>query len=111
MALTLTVSSQRAGASPTIRDALEIATDGAVISIESGVYAEAVNLADRKVSLVAAGGAGAVTAGGRAGWGGGGEPGSVRVAAGAAAAPAVACRGGQVTLRGLVLKAGDYPAV
>jgi hypothetical protein len=94
MALTLTVSSQRAGAYPTIRDALEIATDGAVISIESGVYAEAVNLAGRKVSLVAAG-----------------ESGSVTVDARAVAAPAVACRGGQVTLRGLVLKAGDYPAV
>ncbi|MDT5028467.1 MAG: hypothetical protein QOE61_4893, partial [Micromonosporaceae bacterium] len=73
MARTLTVSSQRAGAYPTIRDALEIATDGAVISIEPGVYAEAVNLAGRKVSLVAAG-----------------EPGSVTVDARAAAAPAVA---------------------
>ena len=65
-----------------------------MVSIEAGAYLEAVDLAGRQVTLVAAG-----------------DPGSVTVDARAVAAPAVACRGGEVTLRGLVLKAGDYPAV
>jgi parallel beta-helix repeat protein len=94
MARTLTVSSQRPGAFPTIRDALEVAEDGAVVSIDAGVYTEAIRLHDRRVSLVAAG-----------------EDGSVTVDATGEPAPAVACRGGEVTLRGLVLKSGDYPAV
>ncbi|MFS8478660.1 MAG: right-handed parallel beta-helix repeat-containing protein [Micromonosporaceae bacterium] len=94
MARTLTVSSQRPGAFPTIRDALEVAEDGAVVSIDAGVYTEAIRLRDRRVSLVAAGEAGSVTIDAT------GEP-----------APAVACDGGEVTLRGLVLKSGDYPAV
>lgn len=94
MARTLTVSSQRAGAYPTIRDALEIATDGAVISIEPGVYPEAVRLSGRRLSLVAAN-----------------EPGSVTIDATGADGSAVASRDGEVTLRGLVLKSSDYPAV
>jgi Holliday junction resolvasome RuvABC ATP-dependent DNA helicase subunit len=94
MAHTLTVSSQRAGAYPTIRDALEIAADGTTISIEPGTYVEAVELHRRRLTLVAAA-----------------ELGSVIVDARAVGAPAVACRGSEVTLRGLVLKAGDYPAV
>jgi parallel beta-helix repeat protein len=93
MARTLTVSS-RTGAYPSIQDALEVASDGTVISIEPGVYAEAVRLRGRRVSLVAAK-----------------EPGSVTIDAAEAGASAVACAGGEVTLQGLVLKAGDYPAV
>ncbi|GAB3160461.1 hypothetical protein GCM10027290_66500 [Micromonospora sonneratiae] len=94
MARTLTVSSQRPGACPTIRDALEIASDGAIVSIEAGVYTEAVQLTGKTVSLVAAG-----------------EPGSVTIDASSAGGSAVACSGGAVTLRGLVLKTSDYPAV
>ena len=75
MALTLTVSQQRTGVYPSISDALEIATDGTVISIEPGIYAEVVNLDGRRVSLVAAHDAGSVT-----------------IDARAAAAPAVSCR-------------------
>ncbi|GAA4728238.1 right-handed parallel beta-helix repeat-containing protein [Phytohabitans rumicis] len=94
MARTLTVSSQRAGAYPSIRDALEVASDGTVISIEPGVYAESIRLSGRRVSLVAAK-----------------EPGSVTIDASDAGGSAVASSGGEVTLQGLVLKSGDYPAV
>lgn len=94
MARTLTVSAQRAGAYPTIQDALEIATDGAVITIEAGTYAEALRVTGRRVTLASAS-----------------EPGAVTVDATSAGRSAVACEGGEVTLKGLVLKAGDYPAV
>ncbi|GLI02795.1 right-handed parallel beta-helix repeat-containing protein [Phytohabitans aurantiacus] len=94
MARTLTVSAERAGAYPTIRDALEIASDGTVISIEPGTYAESIRLSGRRVSLVAAK-----------------DPGSVTIDGGDAYAPAVACEGGEVTLSGLVIKGADYPAV
>ncbi|MBO4207654.1 right-handed parallel beta-helix repeat-containing protein [Micromonospora echinofusca] len=91
---TLTVSTQRAGAYPTIRDALEVAPDGATISIEAGVYPESVRLARQRVSLVAAG-----------------EAGSVTIDGSGAGAPTIACSGAEVTLRGLVVAGGDYPAV
>ena len=94
MARTLTVSAQRTGAYPTIRDALEIATDGAVISIETGTYAEALRITNRRITLAAAG-----------------EPGTVVIDATSWHQSAVSCAGGEVTLQGLVLKAGDYPAV
>ncbi|MEV4131657.1 right-handed parallel beta-helix repeat-containing protein [Dactylosporangium sp. NPDC049742] len=94
MAQTLIVSRERVGAYPTIQDALEIATDGAVISVEAGTYAEVVRLQRRKVSIVAAGKAGSVTLD-ATGLGG----------------SAVACESAEVTLRGLVLTADDYPAV
>ncbi|MGW4460889.1 right-handed parallel beta-helix repeat-containing protein [Micromonospora sp. NBC_01796] len=94
MARILTVSSQRSGAYPTIQDALEVATDGTVISIEPGVYPESVRLAGRRLSLVVAK-----------------ETGSVTIDATGADGSAVDCQGGEVTLRGLVLKSADYPTV
>jgi len=94
MAGTLIVSSQRSGAYPTISDALEVATDDSVISIEAGTYAETINVTGRRLSLVAAG-----------------EPGSVTIDASGAAAPAVVCTGGELTLRGLVVKSSEYPAL
>ncbi|MFC7548786.1 right-handed parallel beta-helix repeat-containing protein [Plantactinospora sp. GCM10030261] len=94
MARTLTVSAQQAGAYPTIRDALEIATDGTVISIDAGTYTEAVRVSRAAVTLTAAG-----------------EAGSVTIDATEAGGPAVASVGADLTLRGLVLKAADYPAV
>jgi parallel beta-helix repeat protein len=95
MAPTLTVAPQRPGAYPTISDALETATDGSVIAIEAGTYFEGISISGRRLSLVAAG-----------------EVGSVTIDATRAAAAAVACSGGgELTLRGLVLKAADYPAV
>ena len=90
----LSVSSQRPGAYPRIRDAVEVAPDGAVISIDAGVYPESVRLDGRRLTLQAAG-----------------EPGSVTVDATDVGGPAIACTGGDVTVRGLALSAGDYPAV
>jgi parallel beta-helix repeat protein len=94
MAHVLTVSSRGPGAYPSIRDALEIADDGATISIEAGTYAETVSLTGRRLSLVAVG-----------------EKGSVVIDARAIPAPAVACRQSVVTLRGLTVRSGDYPAI
>lgn len=88
----LTVSAQLPGAYPTINDALEVAEDGAVISIEPGVYSEALRLSNRRLSLVAS------------------ESGTVTVDATGTGQPALACRDGDVTVRGLILKAADYPA-
>jgi parallel beta-helix repeat protein len=94
MAGTLTVSPQRSGAYPTISDALEAATDGAVVSIEAGTYNEAIAVRGRRLSLVAAA-----------------EPGSVTIDATGATATAVACAGGELLLRGITVKSRDYPAV
>lgn len=88
----LTVSAQRPGAFPTIGDALEVAPDGAVISIESGIYTEALRLTGRRLRLVAI------------------EEGAVTIDATGLDQAAVACQGSEVTLHGLVLKAGHYPA-
>lgn len=94
MARILSVSAERAGAYPTIRDALEVAPDGAVISVEPGVYPEALQLTNRRLTLLAAK-----------------EPGSVTVDSTDAARSAVTSNGGEITLRGLVLRSGDYPAL
>jgi hypothetical protein len=72
MARILRVSSAHTGAYPTIRDALEVAPDGAVIGIDAGEYPETIQLgAGRRLTLRAAR-----------------DPGSVTVAATGAAAPA-----------------------
>ena len=52
MARTLSVSPKQPGAFPTIRDALEVATDDSVISIAPGTYAEALALDGRRISLL-----------------------------------------------------------
>ncbi|TDC36883.1 AAA family ATPase [Micromonospora sp. 15K316] len=94
MVRVLTVSPDRPGACPTISDALEIAPEGAVVSIEPGVYREALRLAGRRITLSAAGEAGSVTIDGEA-----------------AGQPTIGCAGGEVVLQGLVVKGADHPAV
>jgi len=94
MARVLVVSTQRSGAYPSIRDALEVAPDGATISIEAGVYAETVRVSGQRLSLVAAGAAGSVT-----------------IDASDGAGPAVGSDGADVTLQGLVVRSGHYPGV
>jgi parallel beta-helix repeat protein len=94
MAQTLTVSQHLPGAYPTIRDALEVARDGAVISIAPGTYAEAVQLDGRRLTLVASA-----------------ESDNTVLDATALGRPAVSSTNGQVALRGLVIRSGDYPAV
>ena len=93
MAYTLTVSAQRPGAYPTLRDALEVAPDQSVIAVEPGTYREAVSVRGRHLTIVAAG------------------EGKVVIDATGAGASAVASHGGDVTLRGLTLRSGEYPAV
>jgi len=82
------------GTYPTITDALEVAPEGAVISIAPGTYAEQINLNGRRITLTASG-----------------EPGSATVDATGLNGPVVACISGDVTIQGLALTAGDYPAV
>jgi parallel beta-helix repeat protein len=94
MARTLTVSPQQPGAYRTIQDALEIAPDDVVINIAPGTYPEALVLDRRRIRLV-----------------GTGDPGSVTIDAQATGRPAVTGRGADISLQGLVLKAGDTPAV
>lgn len=96
MTRTLSVSTKRSGAYPTIGDALEVAPDGAVVEIDAGEYPEAVRLAPgRRVTLRAAG-----------------APGSVTLDATRAGAPAVELSAGAVvTLHGLVLRSDDHHTV
>ena len=82
------------GTYPTITDALEVAPDGAVISIGPGTYAERIALNGRRITLAASG-----------------EPGSATVDATGLDGPAVACVAGDVTVEGLALTGGDYPAL
>jgi hypothetical protein len=82
------------GTYPTIADALEVAPDGAVIAIAPGTYGERIHLAGRRVTLQATG-----------------DPGSATVDASGQDGPALTCIGGDVTVTGLGLTAGDYPAV
>ncbi len=94
MARTVSVSPQQPGAYRTIQDALEVAGDDVVLSIAPGTYIEAVRLDGRRISLVAAG-----------------EAGSVIVDAQTIGLPAVSARGADISLQGLVLRAGDTPAI
>jgi parallel beta-helix repeat protein len=61
MARTIQVSTQQHGAYPTIREALDAAADDDVISISPGDYTESITLRDRRITLIAAVGAGTVT--------------------------------------------------
>ncbi|AEV82501.1 ATPase [Actinoplanes sp. SE50] len=90
MASTLAVP----GTYPTIRDALEVAPDGAVITIGPGTYRERIELTGRRLTLR-----------------GSGEEGTVVVDAAALEGPALAVLSGEVTVEGLDLTSGDYPAI
>jgi parallel beta-helix repeat protein len=93
MARTFTVS-QEPGAYPTIRDALEVAPDGSVISVAPGEYREALRLTGRRLKIMAAG-----------------EMGSVTIDANGLHESAVSARDCELNLYGLVLRGGDRPAV
>lgn len=82
------------GTYPTIADALEVAADDSVIALAPGTYAERVDLRGRRLTLRASG-----------------EPGSAVIDAGRLDGPALSCVSGDVTVEGLALTAGDYPAV
>ncbi|MFG2042855.1 right-handed parallel beta-helix repeat-containing protein [Dactylosporangium sp. NPDC048998] len=93
MAQVLTVAPGRPGAYPTLRDALEVAGDDSVITVAAGRYAEVLRLDGRRLTIAAA------------------EPGAVTIDATATDQPALRARGGEITLRGLTLHAGDAHAV
>ncbi len=93
MTRTLNVSTTQPGAYPTIRDALEVAGDGDVISIAAGDYPEPLRLDNRRITLVAV------------------DTGAVTVSVRNSTEPTVICRGGEVTLRGLRIRSADATAV
>ncbi|HEY3502776.1 MAG TPA: right-handed parallel beta-helix repeat-containing protein [Actinocatenispora sp.] len=93
MARTILVSTQQHGAYPTIRDALDAAPDGTVISISPGEYTESLDLRNRRVTLQSAGG------------------GDVILTAASPVESAVHVLGGQVELHGLILRSTDRATV
>jgi hypothetical protein len=92
MARTLLVAPEQRGALPTIRDALDAADEGAVISIAPGEYAEPLTIR-RHVVLSAR------------------EPGTVTLISPFPDEPAVSGHGGQLELIGLALRATESPAI
>ena len=93
MARTLYVSPGQRGALPTIRDALDLADDGVVITLAPGEYAESLVIQRRRVTISAR------------------EPGSVTITPPTPDAPLVSLVDAEVELVGLALNAGDQPAV
>ncbi|HEY2793595.1 MAG TPA: right-handed parallel beta-helix repeat-containing protein [Micromonosporaceae bacterium] len=94
MSRRLVVSTQQPGAFPTIRDAVEVADDNAVIAIDAGTYREALRLDGRRLTFQA-----------------NGEPGSVVIDAESTRQSAIAARGSTVVLQGLTLRAVEAAAV
>ena len=82
------------GTYPTIADALEVAPDGAVVSLAPGTYKERIQLDGRRLTLQGAG-----------------DPGSAILDATGLDGSALSTVAGEVTVEGVVLTAGDYPAV
>ncbi|WP_430789825.1 right-handed parallel beta-helix repeat-containing protein [Actinoplanes sp. G11-F43] len=81
------------GTYPTLRDALEVAPDGAVVILAPGTYRECVHLSGRRLTLRASG-----------------DPGSAVVDASGLDGPALAVSSGEVEAEGLSLVTDDYPA-
>jgi hypothetical protein len=84
---------RRPGAYPTIGDALSDASDGAVVTIASGEYAETVELNGLRVTLAAADGA------------------TVVVDGRGADRPVFRATGGSLALKGIEILAGGAPAI
>ncbi|GAB2565801.1 right-handed parallel beta-helix repeat-containing protein [Kribbella endophytica] len=89
----LTVAADRPGAYPTIGSALLEAPDGATVAIAAGTYAETLELSGRAVTLQAEAGGAVVLDGAGADW------------------PTLRAVDGELTLRGLDIRAGDNLAV
>ncbi|TWD81304.1 parallel beta helix pectate lyase-like protein [Kribbella amoyensis] len=89
----LTVAADRPGACPTIGSALLEAPDGATVAIAAGTYAETLELTGRRVTLQAEAGATVVLDGTGADW------------------PTLRTVDGELTVRGLEIRAGDNLAV
>ncbi|WP_433794092.1 right-handed parallel beta-helix repeat-containing protein [Actinoplanes sp. CA-252034] len=82
------------GTYPTLRDALEVAPDGAVVLLAPGTYRERMDLSGRRLTIRASG-----------------DPGSAVVDASGLDGPALAVASGEVEVDGLALVSDDYPAV
>jgi hypothetical protein len=94
MARTLVVSPHRPGAYPTIRDALDAATDGCTISISPGEYAESFELVNRHLTIESAD-----------------SKQQVVIDATATGLGTVAVSGGSVSLTGLTLRSDSQAVV
>ncbi|MEU8241474.1 right-handed parallel beta-helix repeat-containing protein [Actinoplanes missouriensis] len=79
------------GSYPTVRDALEVAPDGAIVTLAAGTYRERLELDRRDLTLRALG--------------------EVIVDASELDGPALAVTGGRVDVEGVSFTSGDYPAV
>ncbi|MEU4560883.1 right-handed parallel beta-helix repeat-containing protein [Actinoplanes sp. NPDC023936] len=79
------------GSYPTVRDALEVAPVGAVVTLAAGTYRERLELDQRDLTLRALG--------------------EVLVDASELDGPAMAITGGRVDVEGVSFTSGDYPAV
>ncbi|WP_199434146.1 right-handed parallel beta-helix repeat-containing protein [Qaidamihabitans albus] len=93
MARTLLVAPEQRGALPSIRDALDAAEPGAVISIAPGEYTETLMLNQLDLTLTAR------------------DPGTVTITAPAGHQPALSCAGSRLRLSGVTVHATDSPAV
>jgi Holliday junction resolvasome RuvABC ATP-dependent DNA helicase subunit len=93
MARTLSVSPEQRGAFPTIRDALDAAEPGTVISIAPGEYTEALTIRQQQVTLTAR------------------DPGTVTLSSPSPEEPALSLVGSRVEVHGMKLAATDQPAV
>ncbi|MDA3648603.1 right-handed parallel beta-helix repeat-containing protein [Saccharopolyspora indica] len=93
MARTLSVSPDQRGALPTIRDALEAAADGAVISVAPGEYEEQLEIRGARVTIAAR------------------EPGTVTITSPLLDQPTVSVVGGTVELSGLAVVGDARPAI
>ncbi|GGN29587.1 hypothetical protein FHR83_007707 [Actinoplanes campanulatus] len=82
------------GTYPTLRDALEVAPDGATVVLAPGTYRERIELTGRRLTVRASG-----------------DPGSAVVDASGLDGPALAVSSGEVDVEGLALTSDDYPAV
>jgi hypothetical protein len=93
MSRILTVSATQPGACPTIRDALEAAADGDVITVAPGDYHEALHIRGLAVEIVAA------------------DSGTVTVDATSLPVPALHARQARVVVRGITWLSGTAPAL
>jgi parallel beta-helix repeat protein len=82
------------GTFPTLRDALEVAPDGAVVTLAPGTYRERIDLTGRRLTVRASG-----------------DAGSAIVDASGLDGPALSVSSGDVEVEGLALTSDDYPAV
>ncbi|WP_229073864.1 right-handed parallel beta-helix repeat-containing protein [Actinoplanes sp. DH11] len=83
------------GTYPTLRDALEVAPDGAVITLAPGTYRERLDLTGRTLTIR----------------GSGADDDGASITASGLDGPALSSTNGDVTVEDVTIVAGDYPAV